>query len=76
MKMNHYMPLLLLGSVLVLAGCETTYSNEGRPIPGTVQSTDSKNSMNNTPRVNPTPNPEPESNPPGPDSDRRVIISQ
>ncbi len=64
MKTNRYLPVLLMGAVLALSSCATDYDN--RPIPGTLQSTDSKNSENNTPRTNPTPNPEPASNPPGP----------
>ncbi len=43
--------------VLPLCGCASDEDN--RPVPGTVESTDSKNSENNTPRTNPTPNPEP-----------------
>jgi hypothetical protein len=61
MKIPSYLPLLLLGSVFPLAGCAT--DDDSRPIPGTLQSTDSKNSENNTPRTNPTPNPDPESQP-------------
>ena len=53
--------LLLAVAVATLAlplfGCASDEDN--RPIPGTLQSTDSKNSENNTPRTNPTPNPEP-----------------
>jgi len=64
MKSNRYMPLVVLGAVLTLCNCAT--SDDGRPIPGTLESTSSKNSQNNTPRTNPTPNPEPASNPPGP----------
>lgn len=62
MKTNLDMPVLVISAVLTLSSCAT--SNDGRPIPGTVESTDSKNSENNTPRVNPTPNPEPDSQPP------------
>jgi hypothetical protein len=62
MKLNCYVPLLVLGGVLGLVGCASDDSD--KPIPGTLQSTDSKNSENNTPRVNPTPNPDPESQPP------------
>ncbi len=65
MKMNPYLPLYLVSAVLTLASCATS-NDDNRPIPGTVQSTDSKNSENNTPRTNSTPNPEPASNPPGP----------
>jgi hypothetical protein len=71
MKTNLYLPLLVLGAAFSLGGCAT--SNDGRPIPGTVESTDSKNSENNTPRTNPTPNPEPASNPPGPQSDMHPV---
>jgi hypothetical protein len=71
MKTNPYLPLVLLGSVLTLGGCAS--SDDSRPVPGTVESTDSKNSENNTPRTNPTPNPEPASNPPGPQSDMRPV---
>ncbi|MCE0483390.1 MAG: hypothetical protein LV479_04025 [Methylacidiphilales bacterium] len=60
MKRHLYVPWLLLSFVLV--GCAT--SDNGRPIPGTLESTDSKNSENNTPRTNSTPNPDPESQPP------------
>ncbi len=59
---TRHLSLLLLGATLAAAGCAS--SDEDRPVPGTVQSTDSKNSENNTPRVNPTPNPDPESQPP------------
>ena len=64
MKIRYYLPVLF-GAILNLTSCAT--SDDNRPIPGTVESTDSKNSENNTPRTNPTPNPEPASNPPGPD---------
>jgi hypothetical protein len=63
MRINLCLPLLAVGSVLVLARCASDESN-GQPIPGTVESTNSKTSENNTPRVNPTPNPEPDSQPP------------
>jgi hypothetical protein len=62
MRINPCLPLLAIGSLLALAGCAS--DNDDRPVPGTLQSTDSKNSENNTPRVNPTPNPDPESQPP------------
>ena len=71
MRTNLYLPLLVVGSLLAVVGCASDESD--KPIPGTLQSTDSKNSENNTPRVNPTPNPEPESNPPGPASDYRPV---
>ena len=63
--------ILSLGSVLSLCSCAS--SGDSRPIPGTVESTDSKTSENNTPRTNPTPNPEPASNPPGPQSDVQPV---
>jgi hypothetical protein len=61
MKISSYLPLLAIGGAVALSACSTTEDN--RPIPGTVEATDSKNSENNTPRVNPTPNPDPESQP-------------
>jgi len=64
MKTTRYMPLVVLAAALTLCSCAS--SGDGRPIPGTLESTSSKNSQNNTPRTNPTPNPEPASNPPGP----------
>lgn len=64
MKTHHYLALLSIGAVLSLCRCAT--SEDNRPIPGTLQSTDSKTSENNTPRTNPTPHPDPDSNPPGP----------
>jgi hypothetical protein len=69
MKTSLYLSILLFSGALALSSCAT--SDDGRPIPGTLQSTDSKNSENNTPRVNPTPNPEPASNPPV--ADRRYV---
>jgi hypothetical protein len=75
MRTNLCLPLLVAGSLLAVVGCATQEDN--RPIPGTLQSTDSKNSENNTPQTNPTPNPEPASNPPGPGSDYRPVpVSQ
>jgi hypothetical protein len=71
MKTHLYLPVVLVGSVCALCSCAS--SDDSRPIPGTVESTDSKNSENNTPRTNPTPNPEPASNPPGPQSDMRPV---
>ncbi len=68
MKTHSYLAVTFLGAVLALAGCASDDADT-RPIPGTLQSTDSKNSENNTPQTNPTPNPEPASNPPGPQSD-------
>lgn len=70
MKIIRYVPLVVLAA-LTMEGCAT--SNDGRPIPGTLESTSSKNSQNNTPRTNPNPNPEPASNPPGPEGDRRPL---
>jgi hypothetical protein len=72
MKMNYCLPVLFVGAVLSLFGCASD-QNDSRPIPGTLQSTDSKNSENNTPQTNPTPNPEPASNPPGPQSDEHPV---
>jgi hypothetical protein len=71
MKISYYLPLILAGTALALCSCATDEDN--RPIPGTVQSTDSKNSENNTPQTNPNPNPEPASNPPGPQSDEHPV---
>lgn len=68
MKKSHsYLAITCVGAALALAGCAG--DQDTRPIPGTLQSTDSKNSENNTPQTNPNPNPEPASNPPGPESD-------
>lgn len=71
--MKTLLPVLVVGAALSLVACADTGDN--RPIPGTVESTSSKNNanINNTPRTNPTPNPEPASNPPGPDSDRHAV---
>jgi hypothetical protein len=71
--MKTIMPVLLAGAVLCLCSCAS--SNDDRPIPGTLQSTSTKDdsNMNNTPRTNPTPNPEPASNPPGPQSDMHPV---
>jgi len=71
MKTNHYLAISLLGAVLTLCSCAS--DEDTRPVPGTLQSTDTKNSENNTPRTNPNPNPEPASNPPGPDSDMHPV---
>ena len=71
MKTYRYLPLLVLVGVATLSGCAS--SGNDQPIPGTVESTNSKTSENNTPRTNPTPNPEPASNPPGPQSDMRPV---
>jgi hypothetical protein len=74
MRTNLCLPLLAVGSVLLLARCASDES-DGRPVPGTVESTNSKTSENNTPRTNPNPNPEPASNPPGPSSDYHPVGS-
>lgn len=71
MKNHLYLSILAAGAVLTLAGCAS--DEDTRPIPGTLQSTNTKTSENNTPRTNPTPNPEPASNPPGPQSDMRPV---
>jgi hypothetical protein len=67
MKIHPSVSAALLGAALTLSGCASDESNQ--PAPGTLQSTDTKTSENNTPQTNPTPNPEPASNPPGPQSD-------
>ncbi len=67
------MCLSLLSAVATLSLVACASDDDSRPIPGTLQSTDSKTSENNTPRTNPTPNPEPASNPPGPQSDMRPV---
>jgi hypothetical protein len=73
MRTNLFLPLLAAGTLLAVVGCAT--DDDTRPIPGTVQSTDTKNpaNENNTPQTNPTPNPEPASNPPGAASDYRPV---
>jgi hypothetical protein len=73
MKINNYLPLLLCGAVFALNACAD--SGDNRPIPGTLESTSTKDNatINNTPRTNPTPNPEPASNPPGPQSDMHPV---
>ncbi len=73
MKIERYLPLLAIGSVLTSSACATNYDD--RPIPGTLESTDAKNpaNENNTPRTNPTSNPEPAFNHPGPASDYRPV---
>src|ERR1700734_3494054 len=56
----------VLGAACLLAPLSYAADNTATPpIPGTVQSTDTKTSsaQNNTPRVNPTPNPDPGSQP-------------
>jgi hypothetical protein len=78
MNLPRYLPVVVLGAsmsfgtVFAMCGCASTDDN--RAIPGTLQSTDSKNSENNTPQTNPTPNPEPASNPPGAASDYRPVV--
>jgi hypothetical protein len=74
MRTKLFLPLLAVGGAFVLARCASDES-DGRPVPGTVESTNSKTSENNTPRTNPNPNPEPASNPPGPDSDSHPVGS-
>jgi hypothetical protein len=71
MKTQYYLPILLAGTALALCSCAS--DEDTRPVPGTVQSTDSKTSENNTPQTNPNPNPEPASNPPGPQSDEHPV---
>ena len=75
MKTHLYLPLLLVTATFALCSCASDPYADGRPAPGTVGSTNSKTSINNTPQVNPNPNPEPASNPPGPQSDRRTVVT-
>ena len=75
MKTHLYLPLLIAGAAFTLCSCANDPYADNRPAPGTVGATSSKNSMNNTPQVNPNPNPEPASNPPGPQSDRRPVTT-
>jgi hypothetical protein len=73
--MKTSIPLLMAGMILTLTACSS--DNDGRPIPGTVEATNTKwdDAQNNTPRTNPTPNPDPDSQPP--DSvTRRTVIQQ
>ena len=74
--MNTNLCLAAFGAaaVLTLSACAT--SDDDRPIPGTVESTRTKNNanINNTPRTNPTPNPDPESQPPDQVTQRTVIV--
>ena len=72
MKTNLYLPLLVIGATFAVCSCAT--SNDDRPIPGTLESTNTKNNanMNNTPRNNPTPNPDPDSQPP--DQVTRTVV--
>ena len=75
MKTPLYLPLCVLGTVFVLAGCAS--SEDDRPIPGTVEATSTKDNanINNTPRNNPTPNPDPDSQPPD-QVTRTTVIQQ
>jgi hypothetical protein len=75
MKTKLYLPLLVVGATLAVCSCAS--SNDDRPIPGTLESTSTKNNanINNTPRNNPTPNPDPDSKPPD-STTRTVIIKQ
>jgi hypothetical protein len=52
---------LAVAAAVVLPLCSCASDEDNRPIPGTVESTDTKKDANenNTPRTNPTPNPEP-----------------
>jgi hypothetical protein len=72
MKTNLCLALLVLGGALAVCSCAS--SNDDRPIPGTLESTSTKNNanINNTPRNNPTPNPDPESQPP--DQVTRTVV--
>jgi hypothetical protein len=71
--MKTYLWVLMVGSVLAVAGCAS--DNDDRPIPGTVEATSTKDNanINNTPRNNPTPNPDPDSQPPDSVTQRTVI---
>jgi len=75
MKTNSYLPTLVLGALMAMTSLGYAAANcVVPPIPGTLESTDTKTScaQNNTPRVNPTPNPDPESQP---DVYRVIIVS-
>jgi len=74
--MKTYLWVMMVGSVLVLAGCAS--DNDDRPIPGTLEATSTKDNsnINNTPRNNPTPNPDPDSQPPDSVTQRTVIQQQ
>jgi hypothetical protein len=74
MKINLSLTGVALLATFAVCGCASSDA-DSRAVPGTLQSTDSKNSENNTPRTNPTPNPEPASNPPGPQSDMHPVGS-
>ena len=71
--MKTFLPLFFVAAIFSLTAC--TDSGDNRPIPGTLESTSTKNDANenNTPRTNPTPNPDPASNPPGPQSDMHPV---
>jgi hypothetical protein len=73
MKINLYLPLFILGTLLSTVGCAS--DNDDRPVPGTLEATSTKDdsNMNNTPRNNPTPNPDPDSQPPDSVTQRTVI---
>jgi hypothetical protein len=73
MKINLYLPLLVVGATVALSSCAS--DNDDRPIPGTLGATSTKDNsnINNTPRNNPTPNPDPESQPPDQVTQRTVI---
>jgi len=73
--MKTYLPVLLVGAILSLAGCAS--SDDDRPIPGTPEATSTKDNsnINNTPRTNPTPNPDPDSQPPD-QVTRTTVIQQ
>ena len=71
MKIHPLIASTLFASALILCSCSSDETNQ--PAPGTVGSTDSKTSENNTPRTNPNTNPEPASNPPGPQSDMHPV---
>ncbi|MCE0521968.1 MAG: hypothetical protein LV480_03555 [Methylacidiphilales bacterium] len=74
-KLSLSLPLLVMGATIALSGCAS--SGDDRPIPGTLQSTSTKDNsnINNTPRNNPTPNPDPDSQPPD-QVTRQTVIEQ
>jgi hypothetical protein len=75
MKINLYLPLLVVGATVALCSCAS--DNDDRPIPGTPEATSTKDNsnINNTPRNNPTPNPDPDSQPPD-QVTRTTVIQQ
>jgi len=75
MKINLYLPLLVVGTTVALCSCAS--DNDDRPIPGTPEATSTKDNsnINNTPRTNPTPNPDPDSQPPD-QVTRTTVIQQ